>query len=159
MGFFDKLKSGLGIGGVKVQLEVPGQISRENSSVEGKLVLTSKRDEEVRSITVKMIEEWTTGRGENRKTKEYELGKIVYGNQILIKAGETKEMPFTLDYRFLKSEHDVLKDGKTNFEKGAGALTSFMVKEKSEFFIHAEADVVSAKGLFDPTDKKSVKVV
>lgn len=159
MGFFNKLKSGLGIGGVKVNLQVPGQISRSARNVVGQVVLTSKSDQEVKCITIKLMEEWTTGRGENKKTKEYELGKITLNNQFAIKANETKEVPFTLDYRFFKSENDVLKEGKTKFERGIGMLGKFADNEKSEYFFHAEADVVSAAGLFDPTDKKDVKVI
>lgn len=159
MGFFDKLKSGLGIGGVKVNLQVPGQISRSAKTVNGKVVLTSKNDQEVKNITVKLIEEWTTDRGEKKKTKEYELGEITFSDQFAIKANETKEVPFSLDYEFIKSQNDVLKEGSTKFEKVVDSFSKFMDNEKSKFFIHAEADIVSTAGLFDPTDKKGVKLV
>lgn len=159
MGFFDKLKSGLGIGGVKVDLQVPAHISSTTATVNGKVVLTTKSDQEVKSVVIKLIEEWSNGRGADKKTKEYELGKTTLNEQFAIKTGETKEIPFTLDYHFLKSGNDMLKDGKTGLERGMGKFGSFMNNEKSVFYIHAEADVVSAAGMFDPSDKKEVKLV
>lgn len=156
MGFFQTIKNKLGIGGVKVNLQVPGQVAKSAGVVEGKVVLTSKSDQEVVTITVKMIEEFTTGRGDDKKTKEYTLGETKISQGFAIKSGETKEVTFSLPFSILKSNNDEL------IEKGGalgalGKVSAFASNEKSEYFVIAEADVKSAA--LDPDDKKAIKLV
>ena len=156
MGFFQNMKNKLGIGGVKVQLQVPGQIAKADGTVDGKVVLTTKSEQEIVNITVKLIEEFTTGRGDDEKTKEFELGSVVLPGGFTIAPGDTKEIPFTLPFEILQSNADDLK------EKGGalgmlGKAAKFANKENSEYHIDAEADVKSAA--LDPSDNKEVKLV
>lgn len=69
MSFLQKLKGSLGIGGVKVEL-LPGQISRSANEVEGNVILTSKSNQNIKSIVVKLVKEWTT-EPENPNGKAY----------------------------------------------------------------------------------------
>jgi hypothetical protein len=52
MGFFQMIKDKLGIGGVSVKLDVPGQAGKADEKLEGKLLLSSKSDQEVVSCTI-----------------------------------------------------------------------------------------------------------
>ncbi len=156
MGFFQNLKNKLGIGGVSVSLQVPGQITKDSRTVDGKIILTTKSEQEVASYKVKMYEEYTTGRGDEKKTQTFELGHISSPMVSVIKPGETKEIDFTLPFSILKSNNDSLK------EKGGalgtlGKLGSFADNEKSVYYIDAEVDIKSAA--LDPSDKKEVKLV
>ena len=156
MGFFQTIKNKLGIGGVKVVLEVPGQLSKDAGKVEGKVVLTSKSDQEVVSISVKIFEEFTTGRGDDKKTTKYELGIVKINPGFAIKTGETKEVNFSLPFSLLKSSNDELKE-KGGALGAIGKLGAFASNEKSEYFVEAEADVKSAA--LDPSDKKQINLV
>ena len=156
MGFLGKIKNKLGIGGVKVSLQVPGQVSKEDTSVDGKVTLTTKSEQEVLTLTVKFIEEFTKGRGDDESTKEFELGVVNIPVNITIKPGETKEIPFTLPFKFLNSNADDLKE-KGGALGALGSAAKFANKEKSEYHIDAEADVKSA--VLDPSDEKDIKVV
>ena len=156
MSFFQNLKNKLGIGGVKVELQMPGQAEKVSGSISGKVVLTTKSDQELVKLKVKMIEEYTTGRGDEKKTKEFDLGEVSVSLGYSIKPGETKEVLFSLPFTLLKSSNDELK------EKGGalgtiGKLGSFASNEKSEYFVKAEVDVKSAA--LDPTDKKPIRLV
>lgn len=156
MGFFQNLKNKMGIGGVKVELQIPGQAPKADGSIDGKIVLTTKSEQEVVSYKVKMIEEYTTGRGDDKKTKEFELGMCTGQATFAIAPGETKEIAFTLPYTILKSSNDELK------EKGGalgtlGKMGAFAANEKSEYYVKADVDVKAAA--LDPGDKKPIKLV
>ena len=156
MGIFKKFKDKLGIGGVKVELQVPGQVDKTTNSVSGKIILTTKSDQEIKDITVAMLEEFSTGRGDDTEEKEFELGKITLPGGFEIKTGETKEIDFELPFQLVKSNADELKE-----QGGAlgtlGKLGKFANNEKSSYFIDAEADVKSAA--LDPSDKKEIRLV
>lgn len=156
MGIFQTIKSKLGIGGVKVTLHAPGQVAKDAGTLSGKIVLTTKSEQVVNNITVKVIEEYTTGRGDDKKIKEFTLGEATLGGNFTIKPGETKEIEYTVGFELVKSSNDELKD-----QGGAlgalGSLAKMANKEQSVYFVDAEVDVKSAA--FDPSDKKEIKLV
>ena len=156
MGFIDKIKNFFGIGGVKVQIKAPGQISKAEGVVNGTIILTSKSDQEVVDIEVKLVEEFTTGRGDNKSTEEYTLGEMKIPGGYTIKAGETKEVPYSLPWALLKSNNDELAE-KGGMLGGIGKLGKFASAEKSAYKVWATCDVKSAT--FDPNDSFEVKVV
>ena len=73
-----------------------------------------------------------------------------------IKAGETKEVAFTLPFAMLKSSNDRLKE-KGGALGAIGSIGAFANNEKSEYFVDADVDVKSAA--LDPSDKKQIKLV
>ena len=156
MGLFTSIKNKLGIGGVKVVLEVPGQIEKSSKTFNGKVTLTTKSDQQIIDLEIKLVEKYTTGRGEEKKTKEFDLGKAKVPCNFEIKTGETKEIPFVVNFELLKSTNDELKE-KGGVMGGIGKLGSFANNEKSEYYVIATADVKSAA--LDPNDIKDVKLV
>ncbi len=156
MGFFQNMKSKLGIGGVKVELRIPSQVGKDDGTVNGTIVLTTKSDQEVKGIEIKMIEEYTTGRGDNKETKELTLGQLKLNEVFTIKTGETKEIPFSLSFTIIKSSNDELKE-KGGALGALGKVGAFADNEKSEYFIDADVDVTSAA--LDPSEKKQIKLV
>lgn len=156
MGFFAKIKSKLGIGGVKIQIEAPGQISIEVGQVKGKFILTTKSDQDIVSMDVKLIERFTTGRGDNAKTKEFTLGQQNYAESFSIKTGETPTYEFDFPFELLKSSSDELKE-KGGAMGAIGSLGKFTKNEKSEYVIDVSVDVKAAA--LDPTEEVDVKLV
>jgi len=73
-----------------------------------------------------------------------------------IKTGETKEIPYTVPFKILKSDSDELKE-KGGALGAIGKLCAFAKAEKSEFVVEAEADVKAAA--LDPSDKQPIKLV
>lgn len=156
MGFFQTIKNKLGIGGVKVALNAPEQIEKSASSFDGTVTLTTKSDQQIIDLTVKLVESYTTGRGEEKKTKEFDLGEVKIPCNFDIKTGETKEIPFTLDFTILNSSNDDLKE-KGGVMGGIGKLGAYANNESSKYSIIATVDVKSA--VLDPNDIKDVKLV
>lgn len=156
MGFLKSIKDKLGIGGVSVALQVPGQISKSAGKVDGSITLTTKSDQDIVSIKVNMLEEYTTGRGEEKKTKTLTLGEIKIPGGYPIKAGETKEVTFSLPFHTINSNNDDLKQ-KGGVYGAIGSLGALAKNEQSAYFIKAEVDVKSAA--LDPADKKEVRLI
>ncbi len=50
MGFFQTLKNKLGIGGVSVKCGNPGQVAKNSGELKGKIILSSKSEQEVVSL-------------------------------------------------------------------------------------------------------------
>jgi sporulation-control protein spo0M len=156
MSLFGKLKQGLGIGTAKLELQAPAQVAKDNGEVKGKVILTGKSDQKVKSVTVKMLEVYTTGRGDDEKTKEYELGMVTLSGAFDLKKDERRELEFTLPFQLSLSSNQSLAE-----KKGAlgmlGKAAVFAGGEKSEYQVKAAADLENVA--LDPDDTKQIRLV
>lgn len=155
MGFFDKIKDWLGIGGVKVELEIPGQVEKASGSISGKVILTTKKAFPVKDIKVKLEEHWSTGTGENKTSKTFDIGNITIPGGFTISPEETKAIDFTLPFTLIKSENDRMKE-QGGLMGTMGKIGAFTSGEKSEYKVVATADV-DKPGL-DPSKTKDIKL-
>lgn len=156
MSFFQKVKQVLGFVGVKVTLESGDTFTRTGDSIQGKVIITAKADQHIISVEVGLEEVWRTGKGENETMKTFELGEWKYETGFDIKAGETREFPFTLNYSLIKSENDRMMES-SKVGKALGGLGKLMDGEKSNYWLKAMADVKGAA--FDPNAVKELKLV
>ncbi len=141
MGFFDKIKKVFGVGGVKMKVEMASvQLQKGTGSVAGKITLSTQSDQLVNGLVVKVCEDWSTGRGNEKQTKNFVLGEMSVVQNVQLKAGDTKEYSFTCEYGTLKSENDRLKEGG-GVQKTLGKLGAFMDAEKSAYEVVVECDV------------------
>ena len=106
MSIIAKIKQFFGIGGVDVSLSVPGQVAKASRVIDGQVTLVAKSDQHVLSIELKLMEDFSTGRGEEEETREFELGVLTMNTPFDIKAGETRTVPFRLPFEILKSNAD-----------------------------------------------------
>lgn len=153
MSFFAKIKQFFGAGTVKVTLTAPGTFNTNDGLIEGSIHLEAKSDQTVLDITVTLKEEYSTGRGDDQKTKTYELGKLKIAG-FDMKTGETKDVPFKLNYSYAKSDNEAMGE-KGGVIGGLGKLGSFAAGEKSKFELWVTADVKGAA--LDPNDFKELK--
>lgn len=154
MGFFDKVKKYFGPCGVKMVVNLgTKQLEKEGDSFSGKITLIAEKDQLIDYLEVKLCEDWTTGRGENKQTKTFVLGELKIKESFPIKAGETQVYDFTCEYEHLHSENDRLKEGG-NVSKTLGKLGSMMDNEKSDFEVYVSMDI---KGVFN-TPSEHIKV-
>lgn len=155
MSFFAKIKQFFGAGTVKVTLNAPATFNTSDGVIEGSVHLEAKSDQSILSIEIALKEEYSTGRGDDKTTKTYELGKLKLSG-FDMKTGETKDVPFKLNYSYAKSDNESLSE-KGGVVGGLGKLGSFASGEKSEFKLWATADVKGAA--LDPNDFKELKRV
>jgi sporulation-control protein spo0M len=155
MSFFGKIKQGLGIGTASLEVLVPAHFSKSASDITGKVVLTAKSDQKVKSIKVKLVELYTSGQGENKTTKEYVLGEMPVGQAFDIKADEQKEIEFTLPFSLKLSSTQAMAE-KGGVLGAIGKAASFAASEKSIYQVRAVADLDGVA--IDPNDTKSVRL-
>ncbi|WP_300673190.1 sporulation protein [Soonwooa sp.] len=156
MGLFGTIKNKLGIGGVSIEFTVPSQVEKSSRFVDGKITLTTKSDQEIVKIQAILEEEFTTGVGENKKKKKFELGKWSSFEAFTIRTGEVKEILFRINFEESKSDMDKLSE-KGGLMGGLGKGLKFMNQEKSAFFVVVDVDVKSA--VLDPSEKKEIKLI
>ena len=156
MGFFNKIKQGLGIGTLKVELQIPGQVAKTEYVIAGQAVLTAKSDQKIKSIKLRMVEMYTTGQGENRTSKEYELGTLVMDAPFEMQGGETRTVDFQLPFQIALSSNQALAE-----KSGAlGALGKAAVFAKGEKSTYAVKITVDLEGVaLDPSASKDIHLV
>lgn len=156
MGFFGKIKQGLGLGTVKVELQIPGQVAKDAGQVQGQLALTAQSDQHIKEIKFRFVETYTTGRGDEKKEREYELGTLVLSEPFDMKKDESKTIPFTLPFQIALSSNQSLAE-----EKGVlgalGKAAVFAKAEKSEYFVKVVVDCAAAA--LDPSDSKPIHLI
>ncbi len=156
MSFFDKVKQFFGFVGVKVELETPLQIEKAAGSFQGKVSIRAEKEQKIATVTVKLEEEWKSGRGEDATERTFDLGEVTIAQDFQMTAGESKTLDFTLPFEMVKSRDDRLQEQGGVVGK-LGSLSKLASGEKSTFRVKAEADVVGAA--FDPSASKNVKLV
>jgi hypothetical protein len=156
MAFFSKVKQFFGAGTVKVELSVPPQIPKVAGQLRGNVVLNAVSDQHVLELAVKLTEFWSTGRGEEKTRREFELGKVLVAQAFDMKAGESRSFAFVLPFELVKSNADDLKEMGGAFGV-IGKAGAFVNAEKSSYQVSAEADVKGAA--LDPSDEKEIALV
>lgn len=151
-----KVKTWLGIEGVKLELVLPEQVDAYSKRVKGKLRFQSMNTQHVTEIKVVMIEKYIRGRGDEKLIDEYEIGSISLPQDFVVEAGEEVLVDFYLPYSIVKSSMDEMGDKNLLF-KGVSRLAKLAYGAKSTYRIEAEAAV---KGVaLNPFDKKKVDLV
>lgn len=153
MGFFGKIKQVLGIGTVSVKIEATPTFSTSDAEIKGAVVITGKSDQLIESVKIVFEEAFTSGTGENEKTKKFELGSVKL-NGFAINKDETKNVVFTLPFNYSKTASENLAE-KGGVLGGIGKVGGFMKGEKSKFTLIATVDVKGAT--FDPNDVLELK--
>ncbi len=154
MGFFDKVKGWLNIGGVKVKIEgLNPTVKKSENQLSARVVLTTKSDKQVLGLTYKfMLRRTKKGAGDQKEVKEFNVGTASSNESFEMKAGETKTIDFTLPYALEKTLADL-----GGVLGGIGKAASFLSGDKMEYYVTATAQVKGAA--FDPSDTVYVTVV
>ena len=111
MGLFKKLKQGLGMGTVKVQLSVPPQVDAGGGPVEGTMSITAESAQRILSVsavfervfTYTKLSSYTDSDGNRHDTWSDDthretLGKWEDSTGFAMAEGEVKEIPFSVGY-------------------------------------------------------------
>jgi hypothetical protein len=150
-----RVKTWLGIEGVKLELIIPEEITDQDRLIEGKIRFQSLNTQFVTQVKIAFIERFSRGRGDEKLVDEYELGVTTQNVDVEIPAGEIIEVPFTLPISFLRSEMDELEE-RNLLMGGLVKVAKYFRKVKSEYRLEAEAHVRGVA--LNPFDKKPILV-
>jgi len=154
MGFIKTVKNKLGIGGVKVNLDAPQSLSLTDNMVSGHIILTSKSAQEIQNVHFKLEQTTSVGRGDNKSSKEYNIGEIEIPVNKNIAKGEEIKIDFALPFARRKSSNDKMGDYDAKLMKGLGKLGKLASNEKNEFRLIASAYVKGV--LLGPNDIQKI---
>jgi hypothetical protein len=153
MGLLDTIKGWFNIGGVSVKIQdVNPMVPKTGNKITGKVILSTKTDKEVKTMAYKLLLKRTTGRGNERKTKDYVLAQSGQDQPFELKKDETKTMDFTIPYSIEKSLKDM-----GGMLGAIGKIGAFAAAEKDEYFVVAECGVKGAA--FSPSASVPVTIV
>lgn len=136
----DKVKTFLGIEGVKVSLELPMQVREADQVIHGRIKFSTMHPQKVTGVKLKVIENYNRGRRKSKVTDEYEIGFLALPLDIKILADEDYFLDFELP--FLVSKSDMDKSGDQNpFLKGLVGLAKIASGVYSTFKVEVKASV------------------
>jgi len=154
--FFGKIKQWLGIGGVKIEVEVDPNITWSTTEIKGAMNLVSKSEQQITNAKVEMEEIVKYKSGDSYSTKTYSMGPIYIPAEMIIKAGEQKRIDFVLPIHFVKSANEKLQ-AQGGVLGALGKAGRFMAGRSSTYDLTASIDV-KGTGL-DPSKRVHMKLV
>lgn len=132
---------------------LPEDLYKSTGLIEGVIRFTTMNTQQITETQVVLIERYTRGRRKNKKTDEYELGRIELESTFMVYPDEPKDIPFELPFQLLKSKADQKQE-----RGGFGGIMASTMKSfsnvKSEYRIEAESKVAGTA--LHPFDKKMV---
>ncbi len=150
---FGKVKSWLGIEGVKLELSMPEELNYKDGLVTGKIFLSSLNDHTVTSISIRLIEKYSRGKKDEKLTDEFELGNIELVQDINIPANKKIQLSFELPFSPRKSDMDELQDSNMVMG-GIVKAVKWLEGVSSVYRVEATAKVEGVA--LDPFDKELI---
>jgi len=150
---FGKVKSWLGIEGVKLELSLPEELRYQDGVVTGKILLSSMNDHTVSHIHIKLIEKYSRGKKDQKLTDEYKLGEIELVKQIPVPANKKIQLSFKLPFKPRRSGMDDLEDSNL-VVGGLVKAAKWLEGVHSVYRVEASAKVVGVA--LDPFDKELI---
>lgn len=170
MGFFSKIKQGLGIGTMDAKLNVPQQVAAASGQFQGEFILTAKNDQLVQEvdITLEMVRRWEVSRSHRdsnghihhtteHKSETYGLGSTTEQVPFEVKAGEVKTIAFSIPFQPFNPQ-DVLKaPEQSGVSKVLGVIADMASGRRNERVTYQVRGKVDLKGVaLDPNDVKEL---
>jgi sporulation-control protein spo0M len=154
---FSKFKQVLGFVGIEVQLDIPSEIPKDDTIVEGKVRIIAKADQTITQVLIRMTEHWERGQqGKDYQTRDFDLGQVDIRETFDIKSGETREFPFKLSFQRRLSMTQKISE-KKGVVGALGKVAAFADNERSSYRVHAMADVKGAA--LDPNASRNVNFI
>lgn len=151
----EKVKRIFGIEGIKVELVLPETVREKDGAVQGKLRFHTMHAQTVSTISLKMIERYSRGRGENKLVDEYQLAEKEIVQDIEVNPGEIVEVEFSLPFHLVKSDVEAFGSKNILF-KGMAKAAQLTRNAKSVYRVEVEAKVRGTA--LSPIDKKEILV-
>lgn len=158
MGFMDKVKGFLNIGGPKIAIkEIEQPITGKFGVVTGTAVFTTKRAARIVKFTQKFLKETTTGTGDEKKTETTVIAMTENELDVDLVENESIEWPIHISYDSSTLTERMAESGGMLGAIGKAGQFAGKFSEKGlvDYFVEIAADVVGTP--IDPSDKAPVR--
>jgi hypothetical protein len=149
MGFFNKIKQNLNHGGVKIELDAPTEITREQTVIPVKVTLVADQQCQIDSIEASLERRYVNAKSDGTAPSPTTFGSVKQAGPIALSAGQSQE--FTLSIT-IPSTNSGGAAGQL-FGKLANTLSS-LNSQTFHHYICVKADV--AKISLDPKVEQRV---
>lgn len=150
-----RVKTWLGIEGVKIELLLPEHIKKNTGKIAGSVRLYSMSAQTVTSLHFKLVEKYIRGRRKAKLTDEYVLAEKEIPVLIEVPAEDAVVYAFELPFEILQSRMDEL-EGRNFILRGLVRTAKAVKAVKSEYRLEVEADVVGTA--LNPFDKRVIEI-
>lgn len=150
-----RVKTWLGIEGVKLELLLPEEIHRHAGKISGSVRLSSMNAQTVTSLHFKLVEKYIRGRRKAKLTDEYVLTEREIPVLIDVPADQPIVYAFEFPVEFIQSKMDEL-ESKNFLLRGLVKTAKALKSVKSEYRLEVEADVIGTA--LNPFDKRILNV-
>ncbi len=158
MGFMDKVKGFLNVGGPKVSItNVEQPILGKFGVVSGTVRVETKRPAKIVKLSQRFVLETTTGKGEEKKTERKIIAERDQELDIDLKDNEHIELMLHISYDSASLVERMAESGGVLGALGkAGQLAGkFGAKGLEDYYVEASVDVVGTP--LDPSDRIPVR--
>ena len=155
MGFFDKVKSSLNIGGSKLTIQTPASVQNGSTLNLKVMIQGGKLEQVINAVTVELIEEesWTEnklGGQPTPRSKKTTIAQAGGGNGFTIQPGESKEFDFALT---VNATPDA---GQMGGMMGTlGKLNNMATRRRRQWSVKGRADIA---GSADTSDSANISI-
>lgn len=148
-----KVKTWLGIEGVKLELALPEELAADLRELHGFVRLSSLHAQTVDYVKIVLVERYQRGRGDEQLTDEYELGRVELHQRVHVPAEGTVEVPFVLPFVRARSGADEIAARNFLF-RGLAKAAKYASNVRSDYRVEAEAKVIGVA--LNPFDKQPI---
>ncbi len=135
-----RLKTYLGVESVKLSLAVLGTPKLADGSLAAELTLSTQQAQQVTQLEVWLTEQYTWGRGAQRRIESFELGRLVQPVDMVLDQQESVVLPFELGFAERRSAVDDFASRSILLRPLAQAAR-FSMGAKSRYTLHVRAKV------------------
>lgn len=172
MGFFKKLKQGLGVGTITFEIEAPTQVLGSAGTIEGTIVITAKSDQVINDLEMHLdrVQTWqeresyldtSTNTQRERwveRSQSVTIGQWQDSTQFSMTTDEVKRIPFTLAFPAMDRPYGDANDSELwSMISSSWLYGNHWRNERIEYTLSGDADVEDAA--FDKGDSQTIIIL
>jgi hypothetical protein len=136
-----RIKQFLNIEGIKVTLELDNSLIPKDAVLSGNLLLLSQRNQQIKSVRLKLYEVYERGRGDSRKTSTIMMGQLHIPVSQMLTANKVHKICFQLPYKYHLSAVEHFSRKNILFKTVASGLQT-LNGVTSQYYLEANVDAV-----------------
>lgn len=155
---FKKLTQMAGMVGIDVVVDINREVSKEATTIDGKIRIEAKQDQTITKIKIEMWQHRTEGNvgAADREVDKDKIGELIIKEGFDIKTGEIKEIPFRLNFQRKLSMKRKMSE-KGGLMGAIGKAYTVTENERYNYWVDATVDVKGAAN--DPQGSQTLYFV
>ena len=141
---FSFIKEAFGKDGIKMFLHLAPAYPKQIATINGQVEFVSQKDKWVNQLEVNLLEEYSRGRGRERRQETLILGTWSI-QDLSLKAGGDTYLSFAIEFDLLRSPMQVLAEEGNPLIRPLARLAQSLKGVESRFYVQARASVADTR--------------